>query len=613
MSGKLRGWVASRVLVLCCGVALSIGSGVSVRAQQPSSSARAARPQKAATAKTAARPAKTAPRPKLVVLLVVDQMRGDYVDKFRGQWTGGLKRMLDEGAWFRQAAYPYAATETCVGHATISTGAFPSSHGMIANAWWDRESQKMVTCTADPQAKNMSYAGYEGVAATGGDSAWRMELPSFAEELKFQTGGATRIMTFSLKARAAITMAGHDKGNAVTWFDPANGGWETSNAYGMNTAVAAYVKDHPVKEDAGKTWELSLPRSSYLYGEKTPGAAAPRGWELSFPHAFRPANADGSVDETFYGQWQSSPFSDAYLTEIAESAVSGMDVWNTGETDFLGISYSALDYVGHAFGPRSLEVQDVLVRLDRDLGELFAALDKRVGRGGYVVALSADHGVVPVPEDMQSTGVDAGVLHLPELQERMEKALEPFGLSKPAIARIGEGNVYFAPGMYEKLKADPKALRAVEDAALAEPGVAAVYTTEEVQNRPATHNPTMEAMADSYFAGRSGDLFVVNKPYWLMDSTPLGKARSYGTGHGTPHNYDQHVPILLMGYGIRPGEYLREVTPADISPTFAVLCGITLASRDGHALAEALVTPSAPRAKGVPISGSPGPFGETKP
>src|SRR5712692_4172651 len=164
----------------------------------------------AQTPAPAAKPAPAIPRPKLVVLLVVDQMRADYVDKFLPQWTGGLKRLVDEGAWFRDAAYPYATTETCVGHSTISTGAFPTMHAMVANAWWDREAQKMVTCTEDPNARNLGYAG---VSATGGDSAWRMELPAFAEEMKFQSNGATRVVTFSLKARAAITMAGH-KGDA---------------------------------------------------------------------------------------------------------------------------------------------------------------------------------------------------------------------------------------------------------------------------------------------------------------------------------------------------------------------------------------------------------------
>src|ERR1700688_2883902 len=159
-------------------------------------------------------------KPKLVVILVVDQMRGDYVDKFQQQWTGGLKRLVDEGAWFHEAAYPYGSTETCVGHATISTGAFPATHGMIGNEWWDREQQKEVTCTADPSVKNIAYDGSAapgGGDSTGsahastpngaGDSAAKMLIPAFAEELKFQSGAGTRVVAMSLKARAAITMA----------------------------------------------------------------------------------------------------------------------------------------------------------------------------------------------------------------------------------------------------------------------------------------------------------------------------------------------------------------------------------------------------------------------
>jgi arylsulfatase A-like enzyme len=521
-------------------------------------------------------------KPKLVVLLVVDQMRGDYVDKFRGQWSAGLKRLIEDGAWFRDAAYPYAATETCVGHATISTGAFPSTHGMVANAWWDRETQKMVTCTADPAAKN---SGYAGASAKGGDSAWRMEVPAFAEELRFQTGSATRVVTFSLKARAAITMAGH-KGDAATWFD--GGAWVTSSVYGALPFIDDYVKAHPVKGDYGKTWTMSLPESAYWYDEKTTGAVAPDGWELAFPHALRGKAAGNEPDAAFYEQWASSPLADTYLTELAETAIDSLGLGKAGGTDFLGVSYSSVDYVGHAFGPRSREIQDILVRLDRDLDGLFTHLDKQVGRGNYVVALSSDHGVVPVPEDMQKTGASAGLLGLPELQAKIEKALEPFQYPKPAVIRITGSDVYFAPGVYDRLKQDRTAMRAITEAALTQPGVAAVYSAEELQDRPATESPTRSAMANSYFPGRSGDLFIVPKPYWLLDGTPAGKTRSYGTGHGTPYNYDQHVPVLLMGYGIQPGEYHGDVTPADIAPTLASLCGVTLATRDGHVLARAL-------------------------
>jgi predicted AlkP superfamily pyrophosphatase or phosphodiesterase len=521
-------------------------------------------------------------RPKLVVLLVVDQMRGDYVDKFQGQWTGGLKRLVEEGAWFRDASYPYAATETCVGHSTISTGAFPATHGMVANAWWDRDTQKMVTCTEDPRATN---TGYAGASAKGGDSAWRMRVPAFAEELKFQTGNATRVVTFSLKARAAITMAGH-KADAATWVD--GGGLVTSSAYGTMPFIEAYAAAHPVKADYGKTWALSLGESRYWYDQKATGAVPPQGWELTFPHPLRGKAASTEPDDAFYQQWSASPFADTYLTRLAENAVDSLGLGKGGGVDFLGVSYSSPDYVGHAFGPRSWEIQDVLVRLDQDLGELFAILDKKVGRRNYVVALSADHGVVPVPEDMQKTGADAGVLHLPEVEERMEKALEALHYPKPAIARITGSDIYFLPGVYEKLESDKAAMNAVLDAIRSTPGVAEVFRADELVDRPATHSPLLEAMADSYLPGRSGDLFIVPKAYWLMDGTAALKARSYGTGHGTPYNYDQHVPILLMGYGIQPGEYLREVTPADIAPTLAALSGITLAPRDGHVLGEAL-------------------------
>jgi hypothetical protein len=189
---------------------------------------------------------------------------------------------------------------------------------------------------------------------------------------------------------------------------------------------------------------------------------------------------------------------------------------------------------------------------------------------------------------MQKTGADAGVLHLPYVQEKIEKALEPLNYPKPAVKRITGSDIYFAEGVYDKLKGDATAMSAVLDAIKSAPGVVEVYRAEQVADRPATYNPLREAMAYSYFRGRSGDLFIVPKAYWLMDSTPAGKSRPYGTGHGTSYNYDQHVPILLMGYGIQPGNYYGNVTPADIAPTLASLCGITLAPRDGHVLAEAL-------------------------
>ena len=543
-----------------------------LRAQAP--------PAKPAASKTVT----TAGRPRLVVVLVVDQMRADYIDKFRGQWTGGLQRLVSEGAWFRSAAYPYAATETCVGHSTISTGAFPLNHGMVGNGWWDRDTQKMVTCTADPRANNTAYAGG---TTKGGDSAWRMRLPAFAEELKFQDGGRTRVVTFSLKARAAITMAGH-RADAATWFDSATGAWVTSSAYGTMPFIEEYVKRHPVSADYGKSWSLSLPPGAYWYDEKALGARIIEGWSASFPHPLRGKEGATAPDPAFYEQWGTSPFADSYLTHLAEQAVDSLGLGRSGATDYLGVSYSSVDYVGHMFGPHSWEIQDILARLDQDLAELFTHLDQKVGRGNYVVAFTADHGVAPIPVDMQRTGFDAGVLSLADLQDRMEKALEPFHYATPAIARIAGNEVYFSPGVYGQWKQDPAAMKALTDAVLRTPGVATVFRAEELASANKTVSEERNAAELSYFAGRSGDLFVLQAPYWLLDGSADEAKRYTGTNHGTPYYYDQRVPVVLMGFGIQAGDYFGPATPADIAPTLGALTGVTLATHDGRVLAEAL-------------------------
>ncbi|HEX3117583.1 MAG TPA: alkaline phosphatase family protein, partial [Candidatus Acidoferrum sp.] len=465
-------------------------------------------------------------------------------------------------------------------------------------------------CTADASVKNLGYAG--AVPTTPGDSAVRMLMPSFAEELKFQTGGATRVVTFSLKARAAITMAGH-KGDAATWVD--GNGLVTSSAYGTMPFIETYAKAHPIKEDYGKTWKLALPESEYLYDEKATGAEPPAGWDLTFPHALRGKGDSPEPDNTYYDQWATSPYADDYLTHLAETAVDSLGLGKSGATDFLGVSYSSIDYVGHHFGPRSREIQDILITLDKNLAELFAHLDRKVGRGKYVVALSADHGATPVPEDFAKTGVDTGFLDASALKDKIAKALEPFNFPKSAdadpktypIAKVTSGDLYFSPGVAERIRDTAGAMQAVTDAAMSVPGVGGVYWPDDIQNSPLSQDRIRAAVRTSFLAGRSGDLYFVPKPYWLVEGTKPANPHATGTGHGGPYNYDQHVPVLLMGFGIQPGEYFREVTPADIAPTLAALTGVTLAARDGHILSEALAVAakSAPTAR--PRTATPAP------
>jgi predicted AlkP superfamily pyrophosphatase or phosphodiesterase len=535
-------------------------------------------------------------KPKLVVILVVDQMRGDYVDKFQQQWTGGLKRLVNEGAWFHEAAYPYGATETCVGHTTISTGAFPASHGMIGNEWWDREQQKEVTCTADASVKNVPYEGApaaspsaSGTTANGpGDSAAKMLIPAFAEELKFQAGAGTRVVAMSLKARAAITLAGH-QADSVTWWDGATGLWQTSSAYPQAPFIAEFVKSHRIADDYGKTWSPLLPESMYLYDKTAANAASPPGYGTEFPHPLRGAADSKGPDRAFYLQWATSPYAETYLAHMAEDVVDKLKLGRGPGIDFLSVSFSSVDYVGHSFGPRSWEVQDELARLDRDLAEFFTHLDKTVGRGKYVVAFSSDHGVAPVPEDLRRTGIDAGRLNLAEVKNRIEQALESLHYAQPSVSKIDGADVYFTPGTYAKVKSDARALQLVIEAIQSAPGVTRVYQAEELDDRPATHDPSRAADSAGFFKPRSGDLFIVPKPYWIWDYSAPGKpGRSGGTSHGTPNYYDQRVPVILMGRGIRRGKYYEAATPADIAPTLATLCGITLVTHDGRTLAEAL-------------------------
>jgi len=544
-----------------------------------------------------ARAANAVTKPKLVVLIVVDQMRADYIDKFDFQWTGGLKRLVAEGAWFRNAAFPYAVTTTCAGHATISTGALPATHGLISNEWWDRELHKEITCTDDSKVKNVGYAG---AAVSGGNSAARLLVPAFADELKFQSGPGVRVVTFSLKARSSITLGGR-AGDAVTWFDPAVGAWATSSAYPVSKFVEEYAKAHPVSGDYGKTWTPLLPSSVYLYSEKANGAVPPPGFGPALPHPLRGMANSTAPDPVFYDQWESSPYADTYLSRFAEAAVDELGLGKRAGTDFLGVAFSPVDFVGHAFGPRSWEIQDVLVRLDRDLGEFFSHLDRAVGKGNYVVAFSADHGVGPIPEDLQKLGIDAGWLHVPKVHEQIEKALEPFHFPKPAVSEIGGTGVYFTPGTYDKLKSNPEALQAVFHAMLSVPGVAAVYRAEELENRPSTMSPMEIAQSESFLSSRSGDLVLVPKPYWLWDYSEPGTSRDYGATHGAPYAYDQRVPVLLMGFGIQPGEYFEAITPADIAPTLAALCGVTLVVSDGHVLSEALKEPAPVHSASHPI------------
>jgi predicted AlkP superfamily pyrophosphatase or phosphodiesterase len=528
-------------------------------------------------------------QPKLIVLIVVDQMRADYVERFRDRWHGGLRRLVDQGAWLRNAAYPYTVTETCPGHSTVSTGVFPATHGIVGNTWWDRQASSRVACTEDVSVRNVGTSR----AAPAGDSAVRLLAPSLAEQLRASIP-ESRVVTLSVKARSAAMLAGH-RADASLWFDETTGELLTSTAYAMELPRFArqFIDAHPVAADFSQVWQLSAPAESYAGGRSVLGEGPPPGWTTSFPHAL--AAGDKAPGPAFVARWRTSPFADAYLAHLAEAAVDELKLGGGRGVDFLGIGFSATDYVGHAFGPDSREVEDDLLVLDKTIGELLEKLDRNVGAGKYVVALTADHGVAPIPEQAKLQGRDAGRVDLRDIVDRIEKAMsEKLGQGR-YVAQFVPPDVYFAAGVAARVDSDPNLWRAVQQAALAEPGVANVIRRGRPGPAPVAAKLARAVALDMY-PERSGDVWIGLKPGWVPSARTAG-GWSGGTTHGSGNEYDQRVPIILFGAGIKRGQYTPPATPADIAPTLAAISGVRIARTDGRVLREALATPQAASAR----------------
>jgi predicted AlkP superfamily pyrophosphatase or phosphodiesterase len=507
--------------------------------------------------------------PKLVVLLVVDQMRADYVDRFSGEWTGGLKRMVTQGAWFQNAAYPYLTTVTCAGHATVSTGSYPHTHGVFQNAWWDRENKRVMTCTQDPKATNIGY----GIPVTGGDSAWRLQVPTFTDVMR--TTKKARVASISLKARSAIMLAGHG-GDAVAWLTETLDGFETSSVFAEKPvpAVQAFAAANPITADFGKSWDKVLPAASYTGPDDGAAEAPPQGWTRSFPHPLKGTN--GQPDKSFFDQWERTPFADAYVGRFAAALVDALQLGGHDTTDVLAISFSSPDLVGHSFGPRSHEIQDMYAELDKTLGTLFETLDAKVGKDKWVAGLSADHGVTPIPEQLVAEGKEAGRIDASAMYNAIEEALHGEVTPGRHVTVIATNDIYFEPGIYDKIRKSRQLTSKVLGAIEGRPGVQRVFMSEEIRDGANSKDPLVRAAALSYFPGRSGDMVFAPKPGWMISSA--------GTTHGSATPDDQRVPILFLGAGIKPGAYKDAATPADVTPTLAAIAGVSMKA-EGHALA----------------------------
>ncbi|MEO7650939.1 MAG: alkaline phosphatase family protein [Bryobacteraceae bacterium] len=493
-------------------------------------------------------------KPKLVLAIAVDQFRYDYLQRFRSEYTGGLNRLMTRGAVFPNAQYEAFPTVTAVGHSTFLTGAFPSVSGIIANDWYDRESGGNVTSVTDTSVKMLGGSG------EGGSSPRRLLVSTVGDEMKISSNGKSRVIGISWKDRSAILPSGHMADGAF-WVESMTGAFVSSTFYFAD--LPSWVKD----------LNSSKPAEKYLGAE----------WNLE-PYGGAKMKMPTAVDARFINAVQTSPFGNEMLELAAERAIVAERLGKHEATDLLTLSLSSNDYVGHAMGPDSPEAHAISIHTDKLLDKLFRYLDGQIGMQNVLVVLTADHGVAPLPEKSIERKMPGGRLINKSVQNSVQKALEArFGKGK-WILSSAENFLYFDRKLIQDKKLDSAEVqRVAAEGAMNTPHIARAYTREQLLSGNVMDDIISRRVMHGYNPQRGGDLVIVAEPYWL--------AGAKGTTHGTPYNYDTHVPVILMGTGIKAGRFNRQVAPNDIAPTLAAILGVEIPSgSNGRILEEILVT-----------------------
>jgi predicted AlkP superfamily pyrophosphatase or phosphodiesterase len=504
---------------------------------------------------------------RLVLLIAVDQFRYDYLTRFRSDYADGFKRLMAEGAMFTDANLEHYPTVTAVGHATMLSGATPSVSGIIGNDWFDRASGASVTSVSDPEVTLLGAPSGTGTAAAAaaGASPHRLLVSTVGDEMKMASrspkgsSGAPRVLGLSLKDRSAIMPVGRGA-DAAYWWDTKTGNFVTSTYY---------MREEP-------------PWVRAFNDQKAPDTYAGRAWTLLARPATSvkqlPADRTAALYDGIYG----SPFGNDLLASFADSALTAEQLGQRGATDLLSVSFSSNDSVGHTLGPDSPEVRDIAIKTDRAIGRLLSRVDRLVGLQHVLVVLTADHGVAPVPEVAKQMGLNAGRMTSNDLFGPIQKALETkYGQGKWVLSTAGS-SPYLNYDLMATLRLDPAEVRrTAAEAAMAVPHVARVFTRDQLLGGDVATDRISQRVLRGFNAQRSGDLEILLEPYWMRQAT--------GTTHGTPYNYDAHIPLILMGAPIKAGEYSDHVALNDLAPTIATLVGVEIpGGSSGRVLTEAL-------------------------
>ena len=521
------------------------------------------------------------PTPPLVVVISVDQMRADYLDRFGDLFTGGLSRLLERGAVFTNAHHAHGITDTATGHATISTGVHPARSGIVGNEWYDRAERRSVYAVADTASP---IAGY---APNSGRSPRRLLRPTVGDWLK-AASPESRVFSVALKDRAAILLGGH-RADGVYWYFLSTGRIVTSAYYDERAPawVETFNTSRPAAARYHDTWTRLLPEESYDRSREDDFAAERNRSGPVFPH-WMATDGDGPTDYYYRFTFPRTPFADertlAFAREVVEHEAIGAD----SIPDLLFIGCSAADFLGHVYGPYSHEVQDYYLRLDGYLGAFFDFLDERVRPDRYVVVFTADHGVSPLPEELVRRGTAAGRYNgrvIDRLADSVVRASFDAGeiSLRPRVRRVGHGLTFVFEGGHTLPGNELRVLRRRVAAAVVDlPFIAAAHTFDELS--VAGTDDTVgyrAAMARSFHPDRSGDVVLVTEPHFVAVSS------MHNTTHGSPYPYDTHVPLILAGPGVAAGTHSGRVHTVDVAPTIAAVLGISPpGDLDGRSLIE---------------------------
>jgi predicted AlkP superfamily pyrophosphatase or phosphodiesterase len=506
---------------------------------------------------------------KLILQITVDQLRGDLPMRFRERLgEGGFRYLLENGTHYKNAHYQHANTETAVGHATLATGADPSRHGIVANDWIDQKTGTFVYNTEDDRHHIIGSKPkpHKGV------SPRNLLATTIGDELIVHNGGRSRVFSVSVKDRGAILPGGH-VGKAF-WFSKSSGRFVTSTYYYDDYPewVKQWNASKPADRYKGKTWDLLHDRSSYIAGDmdERPYEAAFAELGRTFPHAL----GDGRA-KYFYLILTLTPIGDELTLDFAKTLIENEKVGQGDAPDYLAISFSSTDYVGHLFGPSSLETEDNILRLDRILAELFQVVDQKIGLDKTLIVLSADHGAPEAPEYMAEHGMETGRFPL----DWFKKGSPLLDALKNRFGRDDLVSVHSHPYLYLNLDAIKDAElyieeveRFVAEEMMKVPGIAYAMTRSDLFAGRITESPIQNQIRRSFHPARSGNIHMVQEHYWFLHSTEEAEKmgiEKIAAIHGSPWKYDTYVPVFFAGNGVPAQTISRPVGPQDIAATIA--------------------------------------------